>query len=278
MLPSVTFSVPAMLHGVTYRIRPPVAAGRFYPAHPALLSAILDGLLDSANPPRVSPKALVVPHAGLQFSGSVAATAYATLKPFRDQIKRVVLVGPSHHFKYDGLATSSANGFATPLGTVVVDRDGVVQAQSVLDVHVDDRVHQDEHSLELQLPFLQKVLGDFSFIPLAVGNTTPDRVAEVLNRLWGSQETLIVVSSDLSHYHRYPDAVQIDGETARMIGQRQWESLTSSHACGYRGIAGLLQVADARGLSVSTIDLRNSGDTAGGKHWVVGYGSFVVEQ
>ncbi len=187
-----------------------------------------------------------------------------------------MLLGPSHRVPFYGLAVSGDDEFATPLGMVPIDAKSVSMALKLPQVHLLDEAHRREHSLEVQLPFLQMTLGDFSLLPLAVGKANASEVGEVLELLWDEADTLIVVSSDLSHYHDYSTARGIDSETSHLIERCQWERLGGDRACGYAGIRGLLKVAQQRGLQVRTIDLRNSGDTAGPRDRVVGYGSFVV--
>ncbi|MGB6044032.1 MAG: AmmeMemoRadiSam system protein B [Pirellulales bacterium] len=257
-------------------VRPAAVAGDFYPDEPQQLRHEIGGLLHDARGEGPVPKALVAPHAGYTYSGPVAASGYALLRPRRHTIERVVLLGPSHRVSFEGLAASSADGFATPLGIVRVDRTAVETALSWPQVEVYDRVHRDEHSLEVQLPFLQMTLDQFSLVPLAVGQATANEVGEVLDALWGGDETLIVVSSDLSHYHDYQTARAMDRVTSKFIEKRQWPELTGERACGCRGLRGLLKVAESRGLRVKTIDQRNSGDTSDVHDKVVGYGSFVV--
>jgi hypothetical protein len=206
----------------------------------------------------------------------VAASAYKLIAANANRVRRVVLLGPSHHLGFSGLAASEDDAFATPLGTVSIDHEAVQASLQLPQVHLLDKAHRFEHSLEVQLPFLQVVLEEFCLVPFAVGQANSDEVAEILNGLWGGDETLIIVSSDLSHYHRYGTARRIDRETSQMVERCQWERLTGERACGYCGIRGLLKVAKERKLHVKMVDLRNSGDTAGPKDQVVGYGSFAV--
>lgn len=260
----------------TKHVRRAAVAGTFYPADPAVLRHAIAGFLREADGAGPFPKALIAPHAGYPYSGPVAASGYVLLKPLRSRIERVVLLGPSHYVPFRGLAASGDDEFATPLGTVPLDSKAVETALALPWVRVFDEAHRREHSLEVQLPFLQMILGKFALAPFAVGQTTPDEVAELLEDLWGGDETVIVVSSDLSHYHDYWEARRIDSETSHMIERCHGEQLSGERACGYCGIRGLLKVAKSRGLHVKTVDLRNSGDTAGSKEQVVGYGSFVA--
>jgi hypothetical protein len=261
-------------------IRQPAVAGTFYPDNPAQLDAQLTAMLNAAAQPDIDPaaiKALVVPHAGYIYSGPVAATAFRLLQPRRDQIRRVVLLGPSHRIPFRGLALPTASRFRTPLGEISLDTRAIQSIATLPGVVRRDDAHAWEHSLEVQLPFLQEVLADFQLVPIVVGEADPETVAKVLEHLWGDGETLIVISSDLSHYLPYELAQQVDSETARAIEART-DTLDGDQACGCRPLNGLLRLAKRKGLGVVTLDLRNSGDTAGGKDQVVGYGSYAVCQ
>jgi len=289
-----------LFRNVSANVRPPAVAGRFYPDNPAELRRMVENFLHEAvarvSRPCVStqsealethgrdaratmPKAIIAPHAGFIYSGPIAASAYAQLAPSRDSIKRVVLLGPSHFALFDGLAASSAEVFATPLGKVPVDTAATRDLCSRLpQVRVRDEAHADEHALEVQLPFLQMVLADFKIVPLLVGEATDDEIAAVIEALWDGEETRIVISSDLSHYHDYQTAQQTDSETARAIESLDWKKLRGDLACGCRPICGLLSAAKERGLRCRAVDLRNSGDTSGERDRVVGYGAFVFTQ
>ncbi len=256
-------------------VRPAAVAGMFYPDAPSRLAADVRGYL--ARVAAASgrwPKAVIVPHAGYVYSGSVAAAAFARLAPMRGAVTRVVLLGPTHRVAVRGLAVSTARAFATPLGAVAVDADAVALALALPQVVASDPAHALEHSLEVELPFLQTVLDEFALVPFAVGQASPKEVATVLDALWGGPETLIVVSSDLSHYHRYDEARALDRRTADAILALE-PNLDHEQACGATPVNGLLLCARRRGLAPSLLDLRNSGDTAGDKSRVVGYGSFV---
>ena len=258
--------------------RMPAVAGLFYPADPRELRATVVGLLASAPAVAASaPKAIIVPHAGYPYSGPVAATAYAYLRPLRGRVTRVVLLGPSHRVGFEGLALTSAGSYATPLGDIPVDTAVSRQLMDLPQVQVFDDAHAREHSLEVHLPFLQEVLGGFTLVPLVVGDATAADVGAVLERLWGGPETLIVISSDLSHYHDYATAQARDRATSRAIESLRHEDIGYDDACGRNPVGGLLHVARRRGMTVRTVDLRNSGDTAGTRDQVVGYGAYVVE-
>lgn len=257
--------------------RPPAVAGTFYPSDPVALRQAVEGLLkDGAEAAADVPKAIIVPHAGLQYSGPVAATAYRRLLPMREQIRRVVLFGPAHRTPINGLGASSATEFETPLGAVPVDVEALARAANMPQVEYADAAHRDEHSLEVQLPFLQVALERFEIVPFVVGSATGDEVAEVIELLWDGPETLIVVSSDLSHFHDHATAVRIDGETAAAVVGLRADDLDGQRACGYRAIAGLIEVAAGRGLRLRNVDLRDSSQTAGDPSRVVGYGAFVA--
>ena len=259
-------------------MRPAVVAGKFYSGAPTVLKADVRAYVGdaAARLPEgaAQPKAVIVPHAGYAYSGAVAGSAYARLAAGRDVIRRVVLFGPTHRVPIRGLALPSARVFATPLGNIDVDRAAVAAALALPCVCESDAAHAFEHSLEVQLPFLQTVLGEFMIVPFAVGDATPREVADVLRLLWGGPETLIVVSSDLSHYHGYAEARAIDRATADDVLALS-PTLDHEQACGATPINGLLLCARERGMQPELLDLRNSGDTAGDKSRVVGYASFA---
>lgn len=259
-------------------VRPAAVAGSFYPADPIELKRMVDGFLRENHMLVMSrPKAIIVPHAGYQYSGPVAASAYAQLFPIANSIERVVLLGPAHHVGFRGLAVCDASFFETPLGQVSIDSESVEQILALSQVHLLDKAHAVEHSLEVQLPFLQVALPKgFSLTPVVVGDAGTHEVAEVLDVLWDGPETLLVVSSDLSHYHDYETARKLDQETTRWIETLQPARLSSKGACGYAGICGLLACAKKRQLQIRALDVRNSGDTAGPRNEVVGYGAYVV--
>ncbi len=264
-------------NGDAPRIRPPAVAGTFYPASPDDLRTAVRQAFAASVPPVVdapTPEAIVVPHAGYVYSGAIAASAYARIIPARSTIRRVVLLGPSHRVYVRGLAVPSVDAFLTPLGVVPIDTRARDIAFGCAGVEVDDRAHADEHSLEVQLPFLQTVLDEFTLLPLSVGDATVDEVAAVLEALWDGPDSLVVVSTDLSHYHHYDDAARLDARTAAAIVARS--AIDDHDACGARPLRGLLRVVTDHGLAVEQLDLRNSGDTSGDRHRVVGYGAFAV--
>ena len=256
-------------------------AGQFYADTEQALSDEVDALLAAApepDPGVSAPKAVIAPHAGFMFSGGVAANAYRRLAPARGQIRRVVILGPSHFVPIRGLAASSADWFETPLGRVPVDSDGLASALAQTGVTTDDRAHEREHSLETQLPFIQRVLGDVSVIPLVVGDADVETVARVLGVLWGGDETAIAISSDLSHFHDDATARRLDAATAVAIEALRAEFLGPRDACGFLPIAGLLVHAARNGARVQTLELRNSGDAGAPRSSVVGYGAFELRE
>jgi AmmeMemoRadiSam system protein B len=259
-------------------IRRPAVAGMFYPADAGELRGMITHWLEDVKTRGPVPKAVIVPHAGYIYSGPIAASAYAHLLPARARIRRVVLAGPSHRVAFRGLALSGARAFASPLGDVPVDPHAAVELRALPQVRVMDPAHALEHSLEVQIPFLQVVLDSFSLIPLAVGDAEPEQIAEVYEALWGGPETLIVVSSDLSHYHSYKEARRMDEAASKAIEQLRPEELDPEQACGRLPIAGLLRAAQRHGLKARTIDLRSSGDTAGPRDEVVGYGAYLFTE
>jgi len=259
------------------QIRQPAVAGLFYPADKQTLTDDIQSYLKPVTSTyKSAPKAIVVPHAGYIYSAPIAASAYKQLIPFKDKINRVVLLGPSHRVGFAGLAVPESDFFRTPLGDIPIDHEGIQQLADLPQVIVSEQAHRDEHSLEVQLPFLQEILPEFSLIPLVVGDAERHEVAEVIKRFWGNEHTLIVISTDLSHYHSYNEAKRIDQQTSNSIEHIKPDLIGYDDACGRNGLNGMLTVADEKNLSVDILDLRNSGDTAGDKDRVVGYGAYVI--
>lgn len=252
--------------------RPAAVAGRFYSDQPAVLAAQLDAWLSEPPPAGPAPKLILVPHAGYIYSGEIAARAYVRLP--REGIERVVLLGPTHRVAVRGLALPRSSAFETPLGRVPIDAEARVALADLPQVVEDEHAHAQEHALEVQLPFLQRRLGAFRLVPLAVGQAAPAEVAEVLERLWGGDETLIVISSDLSHYLPYAQAQAKDRATVERL-QRLEAPRDHEEACGATPLAGALLSARRHGLRAELLDLRNSGDTAGDRSRVVGYAAIV---
>lgn len=256
-------------------VRPAAVAGMFYPGSAQDLAQTVRDMLARARAAGPVPKAIIAPHAGYVYSGPIAASAHARLAPARGSIRRVVLLGPTHRVAVNGIALPGATAFDTPLGRIPVDTDAVEQLTTLPQVVASREAHAQEHSLEVHLPFLQTMLDSFTLVPLAVGNASPEEVAEVIELMWGGPETLIVASSDLSHYLPYRDAQAADRATADAILDLRTD-LTHDQACGATPVAGLAIAARRRNLAIALLDLRNSGDTAGDKHRVVGYGSFAL--
>lgn len=259
----------------TVAVRPPAVAGMFYPAAATALRASVDVMLAAAPaPPTAQPKAIIVPHAGYIYSGPTAASAYAALAPWRHGIRRVVLLGPTHRVAVRGLALPTGRAFATPLGDIRLDGPAMAMLDELPQIGRNDAAHALEHSLEVQLPFLQRSFDDFALVPLAVGHAEPEEVAEVLEVLWGGDETLLAISSDLSHFLPYATAQQVDGDTCRRILAFDTR-IHPEQACGAHAINGLLLAARRHGLQPQLIECCNSGDTAGDRERVVGYAAFA---
>ncbi len=260
--------------------RPAAVAGTFYDDNPQRLNqSVIHYLLEAEKKPESKgkvPKAIIVPHAGYVYSGSVAATAYARLKSAKETIQKVILLGPCHKVAVQGLAMSSADYFLTPLGRIGLDKELQSKIAALPQVTTMDATHAQEHSLEVHLPFLQTILRNFTLVPLVVGNATPEQVSEVLDILWGGPETLIIISTDLSHYLSYEQANELDGKTKQAIENFNINGIGNDQACGRIPVKGLLHLAQKKGMEISTVDFRNSGDTAGPKNRVVGYGSWVL--
>jgi MEMO1 family protein len=262
-------------------IRPPAVAGMFYPAEPDALARQLTRFMSEAGgapPDAASPKAIVAPHAGYMFSGPVAARAYARLAPARGRIERVVLIGPSHHVAFKGLAVDTADAWATPGGEVEIDAGAVATLRRLPMVGTLDAAYDREHALEVHVPFLRHVLGRFRLVPMVAGQVPPEAVAAALDAVWGGEETLIVVSTDLSHYLDYAACQAIDARTAAAIERLDGAAIAEEGACGRVPLRGLLLAARRRGMAVERLDLRNSGDTAGGRDRVVGYGAWALTE
>lgn len=259
-------------------IREPAVAGSFYPASPIELQDQLDTLLAAASDDNPPPKAMILPHAGYIYSGPVAASGYARLVGNADHITRVVLLGPAHRQYVQGLALPDTTAFSTPLGTTPLDTGALRQIRQLPQVSTDDAAHRSEHSLEVHLPFLQRTLKDFTLVPILVGDATAEDVCQVIEQLWGGRETLLIISSDLSHYHDYTTAVRLDQATSRAIEALALDNIDHQDACGCTPVSGLMLYARRHGLHISTIDLRNSGDTAGPRDQVVGYGAYILNE
>jgi len=259
-------------------VRPAAVAGLFYPAEPGALRSEISSFLNASDPDDSAraPKLLIVPHAGTVYSGAVAASAYARLSRSRDRITRVILIGPAHRVAVRGLAAPGVDAFDTPLGRILLDRAALVDLDALAPVVRDDSAHAAEHSLEVQLPFLQLMLDEFALVPLVAGDARPAEVAHILEHLWGGDETLIVVSSDLSHYLPHEQAQAIDRATAQQILTLD-ARLDSGQACGAIAVNGALIAAREHGLVPRLLALRDSSDATGDLRRVVGYGAFAFE-
>ena len=268
-------------------IREPAVAGTFYPNDPVALSSMIDTYLESdessainsaasaINQPSQWPKAIIAPHAGYIYSGLTAGKVYQRVAAGHDDIRRVVLLGPSHRVGFRGMALPTDTVFRTPLGDIPLDVATMEQLAKLPAVGYLDQAHVQEHSLEVHLPFLQQVLDDFTLVPIVVGDVNKEAVASLLSSVWDNDETLIVISSDLSHFHDYNEARTLDDATSRKITSLD-ANLSGEEACGCRPVNGLLHLLREKGLKLETIDVRNSGDTAGDRNRVVGYGAWQV--
>jgi hypothetical protein len=258
------------------QIRPPAVAGLFYPDNAEVLASQVNEFLGNADSTIDPPKALIGPHAGYPFSGAVAGRAYAPVRGNADRFSRVVLLGPSHRVPFRGMAASRADYFATPMGNVRVDQETLSRLASERDdvVYRED-AHEREHGLEVHLPFLQALLGDFTVVPLVVGDASPEAVGSLLESVWGGPETLIVISSDLSHFMDYDSAVRRDRATSDAIETLRYEDVHEGDACGRHPVNGLLWLARRKGMQGRILDLRNSGDAGAPRDSVVGYGAYV---
>ena len=259
--------------------RHPAVAGLFYSDNAQQLRNDVHYYLSkSTTDQAIAPKAMIVPHAGYIYSAQAAAEGYQLLTPYADTIQRVVLLGPSHRVGFYGLALPTHSSFSTPLGDINVDKKTADQlVESGLAIYFDE-AHQLEHSLEVQLPFLQCVLHEFEIVPIVVGGSDAETVSKAIDTVWGGSETLIIVSSDLSHYHPYQQAQAMDQKTALAIEQFDDQNIHHDQACGATPVRGLLISAKRHGLHIQRIALCNSGDTAGEKDRVVGYGTFAFSQ
>lgn len=260
-----------------YKIMEPQVAGTFYPENPQILANAVDQLIQSAPAPRMTPKALIAPHAGYVYSGQLAARAYNSLGQKVSSIRRVVLFGPPHRKAVNGIAVPSHQMLSTPLGPVPIDLTAIEKLKELDFVHEDDSPFENEHGLEVHLPFLQRTMENFEVIPALIGQTTPEQAAQALEAVWGGDETLIVISSDLSHYYNYDQAQKLDQAATAAIESLRVDKLHDEQACGRHAVKGLMVEAAKKNLRATNIDLRNSGDTQGGKDKVVGYGAYVFE-
>lgn len=262
-------------------IRNPAVAGVFYPEDPGALQSMVEDFLNNIPAsntvkPHRQPRALIAPHAGYIYSGQTAAYAYKLLGTFRDTIKRIILLGPNHRVFVKGIAAPSCHYFRTPLGEVSIDQPVIERLCKQHLLHINDTPHEQEHSLEVHLPFLQILLPpSFHLVPLLVGEASTDQVSAILDQFWENSENLIIVSTDLSHFHPYRQAQAIDWQTTALIEQFS-PNVEGEQACGCNPLNGLLKLAHEKQAAIQTLDVRNSGDTAGDKQRVVGYGAFAL--
>lgn len=255
-------------------IRPPAVAGSFYSRGPKDLTAAVDVLLSQARPCREAGLCgIVAPHAGYMYSGPIAASAFTEVAASGRRFERVLLIGPPHYVSVGGVAAPSATAFATPLGEVEVDRDAIATLLDAGLVTLNDRAHGPEHSLEVELPFLQRVLRRFTLVPLLIGNALPQNVATIIGTVL-DEHTLIVVSTDLSHYLDDAAARARDLASAQAIERLDFVRLGPQDACGFAALNGALCAAKSRSWKIARLDLRNSGDTSGDRSRVVGYGAW----
>jgi AmmeMemoRadiSam system protein B len=256
--------------------RPAAVADMFYTGNGGQLAAQVSDFMEVEQDNRLKPKALIVPHAGFIYSGATAGHGYALVKKLAGVVKKIVLIGPCHRVWVKGLAIPGCQYFETPLGKVEIDSNSLAALAKFPQVVISNEAHQQEHSIEVQLPFLQSIFPQFQLIPMVIGEITSEALAEVLEFLWGGEETLIVISSDLSHFLDYDAAIAIDAKTSHAIENFDSDSISPEMACGSAGIKALLQVAKTKNLQVKTIQQCNSGDTAGSKDRVVGYGTYAI--
>ena len=258
-------------------IRMPAVAGTFYPNDPADLKSKINIYLDSPSHVNVeNVKALIVPHAGYKYSGYVAASAYSILRQHSSKFHRVIIIGPAHRFKFNGVALCSADQFLTPLGGVKVEKELTRRLLTIPGVQTIDQAHEAEHSLEVHLPFLQQTLDEFSILPMVVGKAKIQTLRQIVDLLWDGPETLFIISTDLSHFHDYSTAVEIDEQTCQMIENLHWKNLEGHRACGYLGVSAILSAAKSRNLNIIRLNKQNSGDISGNLDKVVGYASFAI--
>ena len=271
----------------TESVRPPAVASLFYPGEAAELKQNLREMLDEASeaedpnedlPADQYLKALIVPHAGYVYSGTTAARAYHLLRKNRDDFRRVIILGPAHRVWLEGIAFPGTDAFETPLGRIPLAKQQIRELLRFPEVQLRDDAHQDEHCLEVQLPFLQEILNEFELIPAVVGEISPDSLSGLLENLLEDPQNLLLLSTDLSHFHSYSEAQEIDQETAEAIETFEDDKILPEHACGTLPLRGLLRHARTQGWKIQRLGLCNSGDTAGSKDRVVGYGAWALSE
>ena len=259
------------------KIKQADVAGMFYPGEEASLRQMVDGFIQKALSFDLRPRAIIAPHAGYIYSGSIAGTAYKTIAAVRDQIENVIIMSPAHRFYLRGIALHMADAFATPLGNIPVNIGIVKKIKQFSSVQWEERSFIQEHGLETHLPFIQRAFKPgIKIVPMIVGECQESEVAEILESVWEDPRNFVIISSDLSHFHSYADAKKLDRNTVDLIQNLDSQSLDTEFACGHYPICGLLNLARNRKLKIKALDIRSSGDTAGSKESVVGYGSFAV--
>ena len=271
----------------TESVRPPAVASLFYPGEAAELKQNLREMLEKASeaedpnedlPAGQHLRALIVPHAGYVYSGTTAALAYHLLRKNRDDFHRILLLGPAHRVWLEGIAFPGTDAFETPLGRIPLAKQQIRELLRFPEVQLRDDAHQDEHCLEVQLPFLQEILNEFELIPAVVGEISPDSLSGLLENLLEDPQNLLLLSTDLSHFHSYSEAQAIDQKTAEAIESFEDEKILPEQACGAHPLRGLLRHARIQGWKIQRLGLCNSGDTAGSKDRVVGYGAWALSE
>lgn len=259
---------------MTTGVREPVAAGTLYSADAQTLRSNIDEMLALATVEMGSPKVLIVPHGGYAESGQTAAAGYGLLAAERGKIERVVILAPSHHVAFEGIAVPRNVAFRTPLGDILVDHGVVEDLSTLSNVTLSDRPHQREVTIELQLPFIQRMIGRVQIVPLVVGKIGASALANVLEMMWGGAETLIVLSADLSHDLSHEATMKQDQLTVEEITDLSIENIDASRTCASHALRGLLTLARRRGMTASALATSTTADVDGKIDSVVGFGSF----
>ncbi len=251
-------------------------AGLFYPSEPEELKSMLETFVNTAKSVNNLTRAVIAPHAGYVYSGPIAGSAYKALYSSKENIKNVIILSPSHNCSFDGVATHSAQAFSTPLGDIEVNQELKEKIASLPFIKELDEAFIREHALEVHLPFIQYVLPHAKILPLVVGQTYPEEIQMLIETLWNDPSNAFVISTDLSHFLSYMQAQKLDSLTAKQFERKLFQEIHHEQCCGYFPVRGMLKFAKEHGLKISTLDLRNSADTAGDKGRVVGYGSFMI--
>jgi len=260
--------------GNALNLRIPAHAGQYYPADAGFLEKVVDEYLTDGGTVSEIPKAVIAPHAGFIHSGRIAGKAFAVWKAQEVRARRVVLIGPSHYYDFPGIALPDSTRFQTPLGEVQVDPAADDLKRKFRYVRVFEAAHYPEHALEVLLPFLQRAVPGAKIVPLITGRTEMSQVSAVIEEIWGGADTLLVISSDLSHNHPYEIAQKVDRQTARAIVEFDFSRLTADQACAYQAMRGFLKAAIRKEMRCSLLELRNSADASGDMSLVTGFGAF----